>query len=135
VALHAFDLGVLAEQRELGPGMIKSTIQPGRRNLAPTCRAVTGLAGLRKPATVGISMAIGAVAEGYSGVTRLFIRTGSVALLASDLGMQAREGIACKGMIKFADADRLPITGGVTLQAIGPEPTLVLVLMTCDATR
>ena len=135
MALHAVDLGVLAEQRELGPGMIKSTIQLGRRNLAPSCRAVTGLAGLRKPTTVGIRMAISAVAEGYSGVARLFIRTGSVALLASDLGMQAREGIACKGMIKFADADRLPITEGVTLQAIGPEPTIVLVLMTCDATR
>ena len=80
-------------------------------------------------------MAIGAVAEGYSGVARLFIRTGSVALLASHLGMQAREGIAGKRMIKFADADRLPITGGVTLQAIGPEPTIVPVLMTCDATR
>ena len=95
VALHAVDLCMLAEQREPGPGMIKSKMQPRRRNLAPSRRAVTGLAGLRKPATVGISMAIGAVAEGYSGVTRLFIRTGSVALLASDLGMQAREGIAC----------------------------------------
>lgn len=64
MALHAVDLGMLAEQRELGPGMIKSKIQPGRRNLAPSCRAVTGLTGLRKATTVGIRMAIGAVAKG-----------------------------------------------------------------------
>ena len=80
-------------------------------------------------------MAIGAVAKGYSCVARLFVRTRSVALLASDLGMRAREWITCKRMVELADTDSLPIAGVVTLQAIGPEPAVVLVLMTGDATR
>src|ERR1700690_2570594 len=38
-------------------------------------------------------------------------------------------------MIELTDADRLPVAGVVTLQAIGPESAVVLVLMTGCTTR
>ena len=51
-------------------------------------------------------MAIGAVAKCYSGVARLFVRPGRVALLAGDLGMQTCERIPGHRMIEIAEADR-----------------------------
>ena len=80
-------------------------------------------------------MAIRAVAKRDSDIAGLFVRPRSVALLASDLSMQTRERILRERMIELTDADRLPVAGVVTLQAIGPEPALVLVLMTGGATR
>ena len=96
---------------------------------------MAGLAGLRKASSVGIRMAIAAAAKRDSDIAGLFVRPRSVALLASDLSMQARERIVRERMIELADADRLPVAGVVTLQAIGPEPAIVLVLMTGGATR
>jgi hypothetical protein len=96
---------------------------------------VAGLTGLGKAATVGIRMTIGAVGKSDSGVARLLVRARRVAPLASDQGMRARERITRKRMIELFDADCLPVTGVVTLQAIGPEPAVVPVLMTVDTTR
>src|SRR5450432_701631 len=78
-------------------------------------------------------MAIRAAAKRGSDIARLFVGPRSVALLARDLSMQVRERIVRERMIELADADRLPVAGVVTLQAIRPEPTVVLVLMTGSA--
>lgn len=93
VALHTVHLGVFAEQRKFRPGMVKRAIQARRRHLVPSGGAVAGLAGLRKASAVRIRMAIGAAVKRYSGVARFFVWPRSVALLAIDLRMQARERV------------------------------------------
>ena len=81
-----------------------------------------------------IGVAIRATAEN-SGVARLFVLPGRVALLARDLGMQTGQRIACTRMVERAETERLPVTVIVTLQAVGSEPSLVLVLMAVAAAR
>jgi len=80
-------------------------------------------------------MAIAAGAKSDSGVARLFVLPGRVALLAGDLGVQTRKRIAGKRMVEPGEADCLPVVVIVTLQAVGPEPSLVLVLMAVAAAR
>ena len=80
-------------------------------------------------------MAIATLAKGYSGVTWLLVRSWSVALLAGYLSMQARKRIACKRMVKLGGADHFPVAVIVTLQTVGPETSLMLVLMAGGAGR
>ena len=133
VALHAVHLGVLSKKGKVRLGMGKRAVQPRNRNLVPSHRAVAGLAGLREASAVGIRMAIGAVGKCYADVAWLLVCPRSVAALAGDLCVQARKRITCRRMIELTDADRLPVNGVVTLQAIGPKPAVVLVLMTGSA--
>jgi hypothetical protein len=79
-------------------------------------------------------MAITAVSKRYTHVVRFFIRTRSVAAFAGNFGVQTRERISGSRMIELADIDRLPVDGVVTLQTVGPEPAIVLVLMAGNAT-
>lgn len=88
VALDAADHGVFSHQWELGFRVIEFLAQTCSKFL-PSAGVVAGLASLRKGAVVRIAMAIRALAERNAGVTRFVVRTGRVALLASDLHMQA----------------------------------------------
>ena len=135
VALHAIHLGVPAKKRKFRLGMVERAIQRRRRDLLPAHGAVTGLAGLGKTTTVRIRMTIRATAECDSGVARLFVLPGRVALLARDLGVQAGQRIACNRMVERAETDPLPVTVIVTLQAVGSELSLVFVLMAVAAAR
>lgn len=80
-------------------------------------------------------MAVCATAECDSSVARLFVLPGRVALLARDLGMQTSQRIACNRMVERAETDPLPVSVIVTLQAVGPELSLVLILMAATAAR
>ena len=135
VALHAIHLSMPAKERKFRLGMVERAIQRRCRDLLPARGAVTGLAGLGKTTTVRIRVAIRATAECNSGVARLFVLPGSVALLARDLGMQAGQRIACNRMVERAETDPLPVTVIVTLQAVGSELSLVFVLMAVAAAR
>src|SRR5450755_2037734 len=135
VALHAVHLGVLSKKGKVRLGMGKRAVQPRNRSLVPSHCAVAGLTGLREASAVGIRMAIGAVGKCYADVAWLLVCPQSVAALAGDLCVQARKRITCRRMIELTDADRLPVNGVVTLQAIGPKPAVVLVLMTGGTTR
>ena len=134
VTPHALDLGVFSKQREFRLGVVECAVEPRLQNLVPSGCAVAGLAGLRKAATVGIRVAIGAAGKGYTDVARLPVRPQGVATLAGHLNVQTREGIPCGRMIKFPDRARLPISRVVALQAVNSEPAVVLVLMTDGAT-
>jgi len=85
-------------------------------------------------------MAIGAQAKRESDVARLLVqrwliraclvRPWSVASLAGNLRMQPGEWVACARVIELDEAERFPVCIVVTLEAIGPEPASVPVLMT-----
>ena len=85
--------------------MVKCAIQSGRQNLVPSRGGVAGLARLRKSSAVGISMAITTAAKCDSSEARLLVASGRVALLAGNLGVQTRQGIACHRMIEASDVD------------------------------
>jgi hypothetical protein len=80
-------------------------------------------------------MAITAVSKRYAHVARFFIKTRGVATFAGNFGMQTRERISSSRMIELADINRPPVDGVVTLQAVRPEPSVVPVLMACNAAR
>ena len=135
VALHTTHFSVLAEKRKFGLGVVEVLVQCGRRNLLPTQSAVAGLAGLAEPAAMGIRMTVLATAKCYSRVAWPFVSSGSVALLATDIAMQAGERIAGLGMVELTDTDAFPVVVVVTLQTIGSELSFVLILMAGGATR
>jgi hypothetical protein len=78
---------------------------------------------------MGIGMAIVAAAKWDSGVAREFVRPGSVTLLARNLNVQSGKGITRERMIEIMNIDLGPLREVVTLQAVGPEPALMRVLM------
>jgi hypothetical protein len=133
VTLYALHLGMLAKQGKLRPGMVKCPIHLRRRSLFPARGSVTGLTCLRKAATVGIGMAIVAAAKWDFYVARQFVWTQSVTLLARYLEVQTGKGITRKRMVKLTNIDLVPLGEVVTLQAVGPEPALMPVLMAVDA--
>lgn len=135
VALHAIHLSMPAKERKFRLGMVERAIQRRCRDLLPARGAVTGLAGLGKTTTVRIRVAIRATAECNSGVARLFVLPGSVALLARDLGMQTSQRIARHRMVERAETDRFPVSVIVTLQAVGSELSVVFVTMAAAAAR
>jgi hypothetical protein len=54
---------------------------------------MAGLAALGETPAVRITVAVGALAKGNAGVSRFVVRSGCVAFLARDLGMQARQWV------------------------------------------
>jgi len=91
VALRTFNRLVFAEQGIFRFGMVEFFVDGLQRAAFPAARIVAGLASLLlEAALVRISVAIVALAEGQTGPTRLIIRSGSVALLASHLRVQSR---------------------------------------------
>ncbi len=75
-------------------------------------------------------MAIVAAAKRDFGVAREFVWPGNVTLLARNLNVQSGKGITRERMIEIMNIDLVPLREVVTLQAVGPEPTLMRVLMT-----
>src|SRR3954469_7604824 len=94
---------------------------------------MAGLASLREAALVRIVMAIGAFAEWQSGETRLVVRPRRVTLGAGDLRVHSGQRITRLRVIKLADV--LPLCRVVTLLAIRPQSSVVLVLVTANAVR
>jgi hypothetical protein len=132
VTLYALHLGMLAQQGKLRPGMVKRPIHFRRRSLVPARGSVTGLTCLQKAPTVGIGMAIVAAAKWDFYVARQFVRPRSVTLLARNLEVQTGKRITSKRMVELTNIDLVPLEEVVTLQAVGPEPALMLILMAVD---
>ena len=90
VALHAINALVLAHQRILGFRVIKILVERGTHHPLPTGSVVATLAALLgKTPAVRISVAIQTFCKRQPHVPRLIVCSGSVALLAGHLGMQA----------------------------------------------
>ena len=121
--------GMLAQQRILRLRVIEVLIHSGQRNPLPSCRAVARLASLRETAVVEVGVAIGALAEWKSRVTRLAIRARRMALLALHLRVLPGEGVTRLAVIELPYRDRFPVRVVVALQAIGPKAPLVLVFV------
>ncbi len=80
---------VFAEQRVLGLGMIEILADGLQRHALPAAGVVAGLARLfAEAALVRIGVAIIAFPECQADVARFIVRSWSVALLASHLGVQ-----------------------------------------------
>jgi hypothetical protein len=91
------------------------------------------LAALRERAVVRVTMAVGALAKCDAGISRLIVRAGRMALLAPDLNVQASEREPGLRVIELLGADHLPVGCVVALHAVGPQASLVSVLMATDA--
>jgi hypothetical protein len=133
VTPYALHIGMFPKQRKLRLGMIKRAIHLRRYRPVPACGGVTGLARLRKTSAMRISMTIAAAAKPNSGVAQLFIGPRSVTLLAGNLDVQTGQGITRDRMIERTNIDFFPLGEVVALQAVGAEPTAVLVLMAVGA--
>ena len=86
---------------------------------------------------VRVGVAGGAGRKGKPEISRLPVRSSSVALLATNVQVLPRERIARFRVVEILliDPGVLPVGRIVALRAVGPEPALVLVLMTCGALR
>jgi hypothetical protein len=135
VALQAVHRSVPTEEGEFGLGVVKVLAQRSRGNLLPSRCAVAGLAGRFESSAMRIRVAIRTTAKGESGVTRLFVFSRKMALLAGDFGMQTGEWITGLGVVEPTDADGFPVIVVVTLQTVGTKLPLVLVLMAGGAAR
>lgn len=133
MALGAFDAGVLALERELCLRVIEALVYRLKRNLFPTSRAVTGLAGLREAAVMRIPMAIRALIECDPDILRLAIGCVCVALRALHLRVKSSEGIPRSGVVELTDVDRFPVLEVVAGLAILSEPAFVLIFVTSNA--
>ena len=90
VAGLAFHRGVLAFQRIFGLGVIEGVVESAGGDSFPTTSVMAGLATLVLEASfVRIRVAVVALAEGQSPITRRALRIRSVALFAFHLLMQA----------------------------------------------
>ena len=132
VALRALHFSMLPQERVLGLRVIEALIDRGRRDPLPTTRVVAGLASLREAAFMRIAVAIGALAEGQSHEARLVVRSWRMTFLTGHLGVQSSQWIARLGVVKLADV--FPVRAVVALLAVGPKASVVLVLVTADAT-
>jgi hypothetical protein len=90
---------------------------------------------LLKSSAMRVGMAIAAMRERNASVTRLVVRSRSVAFLAGHLGMQSGERISRTGMVELTDSNRLPLVKIVALQAIGTQALFVRILMTSRTGR
>jgi hypothetical protein len=94
---------------------------------------MAGFTGLLEVATMGIGMAIGAVAKRYARVEGLAVPSWGMTLRTAHLSVQTRERVTGLGVIEAADANGLPLAVVVALQAVGTESSAVGVLMTARA--
>ncbi len=133
VTPYALDLGMFSKQRKLRLGMIKRAIHLGCCNPVPACGAMTGLTSLREAASMRIGMAVVAAAKWDSGVARLVVGPRSVTLQAGNLDVQTGKGITRERMVEVSNIDFFPLGEVVTLQAVGAQPALMLVLMAISA--
>ncbi len=108
------------QQRVFGLAVIEVLGQPGLGDALPAAGVVTGLAALlTEAATVGIGVTIGTFPKRQSLVARLIVRSGRVALLASDLGVQSSQWIARFRVIELS-CHAFPIIEVMALQAVLP---------------
>jgi len=133
VALQTVDTHVFAKQRKFSPGVVEALIERLHRDLFPPAGVVAGLASLHETAAMRIVVAVSTLRKSDSRVPRLVVGARGVALLAGDLRMQTRQRIAGPGVVELSDADRFPTLEVVTLNAIRPQPSLVLVLVASGA--
>lgn len=133
MALSAVDTRVLSFQRKLRFRVIEALIHRLQGNLLPPAGVVTGLTSLRETAVVGILMAVGTLIEWNAYVLRLPVWPIGVALRALHLQVQARQRVACLGMIELAHVDRLPIDEVVARKTILAKASFVLILVAGDA--
>lgn len=91
---------------------------------------MTGLAALREASAVGIGMAVRTLAKWNSGIARLIILAGRVALLAAYIRVKSGERIARLRVIEFFYVNRFPVIVVVTLEAVGSQAAFVLVFVT-----
>ena len=80
---------------------------------------------------VRITVAIGTLPERDSRIPRLIVRSRRMALCAGNLSVQSAERILGFRVIELSHPDRyrFPVVVVMALQAIGAQPSLVLILM------
>jgi len=130
VALGAIDSSVLALERVLRLGVIKSLGDGLKVDPLPSAGIVAGVATLREAAVVGILVAIGALAEWNANVFRLAIGTVGVALGALHLRMQSGERITGLGMVELAHVNGFPVDEVVAGLAGRAQTALVEIFVT-----
>lgn len=134
MALLAFQSGVLADERELGPAVIEMAADGGKDQLESAgvmARCTTLIAECRP---VGAFVAIHAVVVFQFDETRLAIIARRVTFNAIDLAVQAGEGISGLGVIESrAVLGVFPVHGRVALGAIRSKLALVVILVAIHA--
>ncbi len=115
--------------------MVEALIDCLRRNPLPASGVVTRLATLGETSAMRIGVTIGTLAEGDSRVARFAVRSGCMALPASNLCMQPGQRVAGLGMVKLPYVDSFPIVIGMALKAILAQAPIVLVLVAGHAIR
>jgi len=129
VAERAIHRRMLALQRVLGLRVIEVPTHRSQRNSFPAFGAVAGLAALRETAVVRIGVTIRALGKRYPGVARLAVGARCVALFTLHLDVRSGQRIACLGVIKLANVDRLPVGVVVALDTIRTESPFVRILV------
>jgi len=89
MTLQAVDLGVFAQQRILGLGMIEALVHRRHGNLLPATGVMARFAALHEAPAMRIGVAIGTFAKGNSDISWFVVRAGCMALLAGNLGVQS----------------------------------------------
>ena len=113
--------------------MIEGVVQSGGRDAFPTVGVVAGGARLvLEAALVRVGVAVVALAEGQTFISRCALRVGRVALLAFHFLVQSGERVACLVVIELARGI-FPVDEVVALNAIRAEPAFVEILVTCGA--
>lgn len=135
MALDASDSRMFTQQREFGLRVIELLVHRFRGNAFPAVRGVASLASLHEAPAMRIAMAVGAFPEGDSRVSRQIVRPGRVALLASDLRVQAGQRVPRLRVVKLGGVDRFPIREVVALCAILSKPAFVSILVTGSTRR
>src|SRR6185437_10900371 len=134
MAGHALDFQMLSQQGEVRPRVIEFCFE---RGLLPRgCGMALGAILLEGP-LVRIAVACAARREGNAGIPRSPVGSCRVALFALHLHVhssQRKSGLRVVEALLIQPRS-IPALGGVTPCAIGPEPPLVLVFVTCGASR
>ncbi len=133
VAGIARHLGVFAQQRILGLGMVKHRADFDWGNLFPGERRVAGLARGLEGTVVGVGMTIGATLERdpLESQRLRIVCLRLVALLARNPRVRAGQGEACARVVEPRRG--LPAVEGVAPRTVLTELALVGVLMTSEA--
>lgn len=135
MALHASDLLVFPFESKVSLRVIEGDC---KSRLLPCRRRMAGIASLFERALVRIdAVAISAIRKRQPRIPELTILSGSMAAFAKNVAVFTGQRETCLCVVKsfLADARGLPVSCGVALRAVLPEPPLMLVLMTGTATR